>query len=197
MVLRTEATRRHFPIEIPARPGKILTIREFDVVSEHVLFPTHPGSRIKSLWVEKNLCVSAASSGGKLWNFHDSLISSVCFHAHGRRSSWCRILVILVSLESLRYLLPKKYGLYTELNLGSRDMILRMEAIGMFLMPRGHFLIEIPAWPEELLTIWELHVIAEVTLLLKGFNLQTKLSQVGRNLPTNIASQIGCFVNNT
>uniref|UniRef100_A0A2N9G964 DUF7745 domain-containing protein n=1 Tax=Fagus sylvatica TaxID=28930 RepID=A0A2N9G964_FAGSY len=33
----------------------------------------------------------------------------------------------------------------TEASLGSQDMILRTEAVGMFLMPRGHLLIEIPA----------------------------------------------------
>uniref|UniRef100_A0A2N9EDD9 Uncharacterized protein n=1 Tax=Fagus sylvatica TaxID=28930 RepID=A0A2N9EDD9_FAGSY len=33
----------------------------------------------------------------------------------------------------------------TEASLGSQDMILRIEAVGMFLMPRGHLLIEIPA----------------------------------------------------
>jgi hypothetical protein len=51
----------------------------------------------------------------------------------------------------------------------------------MFLMPRGHFLVEIPAWPEELLAIRELHVVVEVTLLLKGFSLRTKLPPVGKN----------------
>uniref|UniRef100_A0A2N9GR42 Uncharacterized protein n=1 Tax=Fagus sylvatica TaxID=28930 RepID=A0A2N9GR42_FAGSY len=33
----------------------------------------------------------------------------------------------------------------TEASLGSQDMILRTEAVGMFLMPRGHLLTEIPA----------------------------------------------------
>uniref|UniRef100_A0A2N9GC84 Uncharacterized protein n=1 Tax=Fagus sylvatica TaxID=28930 RepID=A0A2N9GC84_FAGSY len=37
--------------------------------------------------------------------FSKSLISSACFHARGRRSSRCRISTILVSSESLRYLL--------------------------------------------------------------------------------------------
>ena len=32
-----------------------------------------------------------------------------------------------------------------EASLGSQDMILRTEAVGMFLMSRGYFLIEIPA----------------------------------------------------
>uniref|UniRef100_A0A2N9FNL3 Uncharacterized protein n=1 Tax=Fagus sylvatica TaxID=28930 RepID=A0A2N9FNL3_FAGSY len=35
-----------FPVEIPARPGKILTIREFHAMSKHVLFPTCPNLQI-------------------------------------------------------------------------------------------------------------------------------------------------------
>uniref|UniRef100_A0A2N9HUF2 Aminotransferase-like plant mobile domain-containing protein n=1 Tax=Fagus sylvatica TaxID=28930 RepID=A0A2N9HUF2_FAGSY len=44
---------------------------------------------------------------------------------------------------------------------------------------------------EELLTIRELHVVAEVTLFLKGFSLRAKSLQVGKNLCANTASQIG------
>ena len=67
----------------------------------------------------------------------------------------------------------------------------------MFLVLRGHFLIEIPARPEELLTIRELSVVAEVNLLLKGLSSQTTSLRVGENLRANAASQISCFVNNT
>ena len=47
------------------------------------------------------------------------------------------------------------------------------------------------------MTIQKLHVVAEVTLLLKGFSLRTKLLRVGKNLCTNVASQMGYFVDNT
>uniref|UniRef100_A0A2N9HS50 Aminotransferase-like plant mobile domain-containing protein n=1 Tax=Fagus sylvatica TaxID=28930 RepID=A0A2N9HS50_FAGSY len=49
----------------------------------------------------------------------------------------------------------------------------------------------------ELLTIRKLRVVAEVNLLPKGLGSRTKLQRVGENLCANVASQIGCFVNNT
>uniref|UniRef100_A0A2N9EK59 Uncharacterized protein n=1 Tax=Fagus sylvatica TaxID=28930 RepID=A0A2N9EK59_FAGSY len=108
-----------FPIGIPARPGKFLAIREFHVVHECVLLSNvHLGSRINLLRVRKTLRASVATS-----------------------------------VEKFRNLSAKPYfvGLFsrawpcTEASLGSQDMILRTEAVGMFLMPRGHLLTEIPA----------------------------------------------------
>jgi hypothetical protein len=100
-----------FPIRISVRPGKILAIREFHVVHECVFFLTHPGLWINLLRVRKTLRASVATSVGKFRNFQHSLISSAYFHARGRRSSRCRILTILVSSESLCYLLFNGTGL--------------------------------------------------------------------------------------
>uniref|UniRef100_A0A2N9FH40 Uncharacterized protein n=1 Tax=Fagus sylvatica TaxID=28930 RepID=A0A2N9FH40_FAGSY len=100
-----------FPIGIPAGPDKFLAIREFHVVHGCVLFPMCPGSQINLLRVRKTLCASAATSVGKFRNFQQNLTLSACFHARGRRSSRCRIPTILVSSESLRYLLFNGTGL--------------------------------------------------------------------------------------
>uniref|UniRef100_A0A2N9IH77 Uncharacterized protein n=1 Tax=Fagus sylvatica TaxID=28930 RepID=A0A2N9IH77_FAGSY len=85
----------------------------------------------------------------------------------GFRRSWYR-------RKACATYFSKRYRPCTEASLGSQDMILRTEAVGMFLMPR-----------------------AEVNLLPKGLGSWTKLQRVGENLCANVASQIGCFVNNT
>jgi hypothetical protein len=45
--------------------------------------------------------------------------------------------------------------------------------------------------------IRKLHAVAEVNLLPKGLGSWTKLQRVRKNFCANVASQIGCFVNNT
>uniref|UniRef100_A0A2N9GC22 Uncharacterized protein n=1 Tax=Fagus sylvatica TaxID=28930 RepID=A0A2N9GC22_FAGSY len=121
----------NFPIRIQVRPGKILAIREFRVVHECVFFPTCPGLRINLLRVRKTLCASVATSVGKFQKFQHNLISSACFYARGRRSSRYRILTILVSSESLRYLLFNGTGLVQRRAWVTQDMILRTEAVGI------------------------------------------------------------------
>uniref|UniRef100_A0A2N9F5Z9 Uncharacterized protein n=1 Tax=Fagus sylvatica TaxID=28930 RepID=A0A2N9F5Z9_FAGSY len=103
-----------FPIEIPARPGKILTIREFHVVSEHVLFPT-------------------------IALFHRPIFVRMVDVAPdvGFCRSWCRQKACVTFFLKVRALHRGELG-FARYGLAN-------EAIGTFLMSRGHFLIKIPA----------------------------------------------------
>uniref|UniRef100_A0A2N9FDY7 Uncharacterized protein n=1 Tax=Fagus sylvatica TaxID=28930 RepID=A0A2N9FDY7_FAGSY len=152
-----------FPIEILARPGKILTIREFHVVSEHVLFPTqsaHGSNRCES----ERIFAQAQHRRGE--NYEIFIIA--LFH----RSVFVRVVDVTPDV-------------------GFRQSWYRRKACITFFLKVWALHREIPAWPEELLTIRELQVVAEVTLFLKGFSLWTKFPQVGRNLRANTAFQIG------
>uniref|UniRef100_A0A2N9EK85 Uncharacterized protein n=1 Tax=Fagus sylvatica TaxID=28930 RepID=A0A2N9EK85_FAGSY len=107
-----------FPIGIPARPGKFLAIREFHVVHECVFFPTCPGLVDQLVASQEDSARKRGNVGGKIPEFS----AQPYFVGLFSRAWPC-----------------------TEASLGSQDMILRTEAVGMFLMPRGHFPIEIPA----------------------------------------------------
>jgi hypothetical protein len=99
-----------FLVRIPARPEKVLTIREFHTMHEYVFFPTCPGSRINLLRARKTLRASATTSAEKLWKLQHSLVLSTCFHSRGRRSSRSRNSAILALPESLCYILSKGTG---------------------------------------------------------------------------------------
>uniref|UniRef100_A0A2N9F109 Uncharacterized protein n=1 Tax=Fagus sylvatica TaxID=28930 RepID=A0A2N9F109_FAGSY len=55
-----------FPIRIPARPGKILAIREFLVVHECVLFPTCPGLADQLVASQEDSARKRGNVGGKI-----------------------------------------------------------------------------------------------------------------------------------
>uniref|UniRef100_A0A2N9GCK0 Uncharacterized protein n=1 Tax=Fagus sylvatica TaxID=28930 RepID=A0A2N9GCK0_FAGSY len=110
--------RAVFRSGIPARPGKILAIREFHVVHECVFFPTCPGLQDQLVASQEDSARKRGNVGGKI----PELSAKPYFIGLFSRAWPC-----------------------TEASLGSQDMILRTEAVGMFLMPRGHLLIEIPA----------------------------------------------------
>uniref|UniRef100_A0A2N9EHT2 Uncharacterized protein n=1 Tax=Fagus sylvatica TaxID=28930 RepID=A0A2N9EHT2_FAGSY len=65
----------HFLIEIPAKPGKILAIRELHVVAALVLFLKVPDLRINSQRVGKNLCAKVTSSGENVPDFQHNFLT--------------------------------------------------------------------------------------------------------------------------
>uniref|UniRef100_A0A2N9GXZ6 Aminotransferase-like plant mobile domain-containing protein n=1 Tax=Fagus sylvatica TaxID=28930 RepID=A0A2N9GXZ6_FAGSY len=99
-----------FPIGIPTGPDKILAIREFHVVHGCVFFPMCPGSQINLLRVRKTLRASVDNVGGEI----PELSAKPYFVGLFSRAWPC-----------------------TEASLGSQDMILRTEAVGMFLHAKG------------------------------------------------------------
>uniref|UniRef100_A0A2N9HDD9 Uncharacterized protein n=1 Tax=Fagus sylvatica TaxID=28930 RepID=A0A2N9HDD9_FAGSY len=107
-----------FPIGIPAGPDKFLAIREFHVVHGCVFFPMCPGLADQLVASQEDSVRKRGNVGGKI----PELSAKPYFVGLFSRAWPC-----------------------TEASLGSQDMILRTEAVGMFLMPRGHLLTEIPA----------------------------------------------------
>uniref|UniRef100_A0A2N9HPF0 Uncharacterized protein n=1 Tax=Fagus sylvatica TaxID=28930 RepID=A0A2N9HPF0_FAGSY len=59
----------HFPAKIPARPGKILAIREFHTMHERVLFPTCPGLQDQLVVSQEDSARKRGNVGGKVPEF--------------------------------------------------------------------------------------------------------------------------------
>uniref|UniRef100_A0A2N9HV43 Uncharacterized protein n=1 Tax=Fagus sylvatica TaxID=28930 RepID=A0A2N9HV43_FAGSY len=73
-----------FPIRIPARPGKILAIREFLVVHECVFFPTCPGLADQLVASQEDSARKCGNVGGKIPElsakpYFVGLFSRACF----------------------------------------------------------------------------------------------------------------------
>uniref|UniRef100_A0A2N9H547 Uncharacterized protein n=1 Tax=Fagus sylvatica TaxID=28930 RepID=A0A2N9H547_FAGSY len=107
-----------FPIRIPADPDKFLAIREFHVVHEMCPLSNVPGLADQLVASQEDSVRKRGNVGGKI----PEISAQPYFVGLFSRAWPC-----------------------TEASLGSQDMILRTEAVGMFLMPRGHLLTEIPA----------------------------------------------------
>uniref|UniRef100_A0A2N9GU02 Uncharacterized protein n=1 Tax=Fagus sylvatica TaxID=28930 RepID=A0A2N9GU02_FAGSY len=99
-----------FPIGIPAGPDKFLAIREFHVVHGCVLLSNVPGLADQLVASQEDSVRKRGNVGGKI----PELSAKPYFVGLFSRAWPC-----------------------TEASLGSQDMILRTEAVGMFLMPRG------------------------------------------------------------
>uniref|UniRef100_A0A2N9HJ12 Uncharacterized protein n=1 Tax=Fagus sylvatica TaxID=28930 RepID=A0A2N9HJ12_FAGSY len=99
-----------FPIRIPADPDKFLAIREFHVVHGCVLLSNVPGLADQLVASQEDSVRKRGNVGGKI----PEISAQPYFVGLFSRAWPC-----------------------TEASLGSQDMILRTEAVGMFLMPRG------------------------------------------------------------
>ena len=132
--------------------------------------------------------------GGKnVLDFQHHFLTFVDFPAYGWRSSRCRFFMILVSLESLQCILRSVTNLARSRAWDCEIRPREQRLPECFSIMESHFPIEIPAKLGKHLAIWELHVVAKITLFLKVSNLHTNSSWVRKTLCTNIAPKMGYF----